>query len=72
MGAKSWRLADLGAKHAQLLAGVGWGNMPEPIVRDDLAAGRSKLWIFPMGPAASIIWRQFIAPTNRRAPQLPG
>jgi DNA-binding transcriptional LysR family regulator len=36
----SWRLADLGAKHALLLAGVGWGNMPEPMVRGDLAAGR--------------------------------
>jgi DNA-binding transcriptional LysR family regulator len=35
-----WRLADLGAKHALLLAGVGWGNMPEPHVRADLAAGR--------------------------------
>lgn len=38
--ADSWRLADLGAKHALLLAGVGWGNMPEPNVRDDLEAGR--------------------------------
>jgi DNA-binding transcriptional LysR family regulator len=38
--ADTWRLADLGAKHALLLAGVGWGNMPEPIVRADLAAGR--------------------------------
>lgn len=37
---KSWRLADLGAKHALLLAGVGWGNMPEPMVRGDLKAGR--------------------------------
>ena len=35
-----WRMADLGAKHALLLAGVGWGNMPEPNVRGDLAAGR--------------------------------
>ena len=42
MGARSWRLADLGSKHALLLAGVGWGNMPEPIVREDLAAGRLK------------------------------
>lgn len=37
---RSWRLADLGAKHALLKAGVGWGNMPEPMVRDDLASGR--------------------------------
>jgi DNA-binding transcriptional LysR family regulator len=39
-GVNTWRLADLGAKHALLLAGVGWGNMPEFLVRDDLAAGR--------------------------------
>ena len=40
MGVKSWRLADLGSKHALLLAGIGWGNMPEPMVRGDLVAGR--------------------------------
>lgn len=37
---RSWRLADLGAKHALLLEGVGWGNMSEPLVADDLAQGR--------------------------------
>ena len=37
---QTWRLADLGAKHALLLAGVGWGSMPETMVREDLAAGR--------------------------------
>jgi len=40
IGMKSWRLADLGAKHALLLAGVGWGAMPEFMVRGDLDAGR--------------------------------
>ena len=40
LGAETWRLADLGAKHALLLAGSGWGFMPEPIVRDDLASAR--------------------------------
>ncbi len=40
VGVRTWRLADLGSKRALLLAGVGWGNMPEPMVRDDLAAGR--------------------------------
>src|SRR5690606_16708078 len=25
---RTWRLADLGAKHALLLEGIGWGNMP--------------------------------------------
>jgi DNA-binding transcriptional LysR family regulator len=39
IGVRTWRLADLGSKHALLLAGIGWGNMPEPMVRDDLAAG---------------------------------
>jgi DNA-binding transcriptional LysR family regulator len=39
-GNESWRLSDLGAKHALLLAGSGWGFMPEPAVQDDLAAGR--------------------------------
>lgn len=37
---RSWRLADLGAKHALLRAGAGWGAMPEPMVADDLASGR--------------------------------
>jgi len=37
---RTWRLADLGAKHAMLLAGMGWGNMPMHMVSSDLAAGR--------------------------------
>ena len=37
---QTWRLADLGAKHALLLAGLGWGSMPEAIIGEDLAAGR--------------------------------
>lgn len=40
VGLKTWRLADLGAKHALLLAGVGWGGMPEAMVRADIEAGR--------------------------------
>ena len=40
LAVKSWRLADLGAKHALLLAGLGWGNMPEPVVHEDLKHGR--------------------------------
>jgi len=36
----SWRIGDLGVKHALLLAGLGWGGMPEPLVRPDIAAGR--------------------------------
>ena len=37
---RTWRLGDLGAKHALLRAGLGWGSMPEPMVRDDLRTGR--------------------------------
>ncbi|URQ60798.1 LysR family transcriptional regulator [Pantoea alhagi] len=40
VGTHTWRLADLGAKHILLREGIGWGNMPEPMVRDDLANGR--------------------------------
>lgn len=34
-----WRLADLGAKHAFLRAGLGWGIMPQPMVEEDIARG---------------------------------
>ncbi|OWY30023.1 LysR family transcriptional regulator [Herbaspirillum robiniae] len=36
----TWRMSDLGTKHALLRAGMGWGNMPLHVVRDDLDAGR--------------------------------
>ena len=36
----SWRIGDLGVKHALLLAGLGWGGMPEPAVLADLKTGR--------------------------------
>jgi DNA-binding transcriptional LysR family regulator len=32
----TWRLADLGAKHAFLRAGLGWGHMPLHMVQGDL------------------------------------
>lgn len=37
---KTWRLADLGAKHAFLRAGLGWGSMPLTAIERDLAEGR--------------------------------
>ncbi len=40
LGTRTWRLADLGSKHMLLREGIGWGNLPEPMVREDLAAGR--------------------------------
>ncbi|WP_180964239.1 MULTISPECIES: LysR substrate-binding domain-containing protein [Ralstonia] len=35
-----WRLADLGARHAFLRAGFGWGHMPVAMVQDDLDSGK--------------------------------
>jgi DNA-binding transcriptional LysR family regulator len=35
----TWRLADLGAKHAFLRAGLGWGGMPVNAIETDLANG---------------------------------
>ncbi len=40
MSPSTWRLADLFAKHAFLLNGLGWGGMPVHVVHDDLVAGR--------------------------------
>jgi DNA-binding transcriptional LysR family regulator len=37
---RTWRLADLGSKHMLLKAGIGWGNMPKPMVQEDLDSGR--------------------------------
>jgi DNA-binding transcriptional LysR family regulator len=38
--ASTWKLADLFAKHAFLLAGLGWGGMPLHTVEKDIAEGR--------------------------------
>jgi DNA-binding transcriptional LysR family regulator len=40
IGTQTWRLADLGSKHMLLKEGIGWGYMPEPIVREDIEKGR--------------------------------
>ena len=40
LSAETWRLGDLGAKHALLLAGLGWGGLPDAMVEGDLASGR--------------------------------
>jgi DNA-binding transcriptional LysR family regulator len=36
---RTWRLADLGSKHALLREGIGWGNMPAHMIQSDLMAG---------------------------------
>jgi DNA-binding transcriptional LysR family regulator len=40
IGTQTWRLADLGSKHMLLREGIGWGYMPEPMVREDIEQGR--------------------------------
>ena len=40
LSARTWRVADLHTKHAMLLAGLGWGNLPEHVADADLRAGR--------------------------------
>lgn len=47
IGTRTWRLADLGAKHMLLREGIGWGNMPIDRVQDDLASGRLVLLDLP-------------------------
>jgi DNA-binding transcriptional LysR family regulator len=36
----TWRVGDLTLKHKLLLSGLGWGGMPEPMVRADIESGR--------------------------------
>jgi DNA-binding transcriptional LysR family regulator len=48
LSGRTWRLADLSAKHAMLLAGLGWGKMPAHLVEEDIKCGRLKV-IQPAG-----------------------
>ncbi len=48
---RTWRLGDLGAKHALLVAGLGWGNMPHHMVAADIAAGRLRQLHMEEAPA---------------------
>lgn len=40
MSPSTWRLADLFAKHAFLVSGLGWGGMPMHTVEREIAEGR--------------------------------
>lgn len=37
---RTWRVADLHTKHAMMLKNLGWGNLPEHLVKADLRARR--------------------------------
>ncbi|TAI65992.1 LysR family transcriptional regulator [Bradyrhizobium sp. Leo170] len=66
-GKNIWRLADLGAKHAFLRAGLGWGHMPLWLISEDLAEGRLER-IELEGPSAGMMPFQAVYPADR----LPG
>lgn len=59
---RTWRLADLGAKHELLRKGIGWGNMPADMIADDLAQGRLVRLAMPESVGAtyrlSALWRR--------------
>jgi DNA-binding transcriptional LysR family regulator len=52
---RNWRLADLGAKHEFLRAGLGWGGMPLALVEQDLAAGRLRALALEDTPLALVM-----------------
>ncbi|MCC2978405.1 LysR family transcriptional regulator, partial [Sphingomonas sp. PL-96] len=66
LSARTWRLADLGAKHALLREGIGWGNMPLPLIQADLIAGTLKRLAMPDHPGGMYrfggIWRRDTPP----------
>jgi len=63
---RSWRLADLGAKHALLREGIGWGSMPRHVVRIDLDTGALVELRLPERPvidyALVALWRKDTPP----------
>jgi len=62
----TWRLGDLGAKHALLKEGLGWGNMPRHQVAEDIANGRLVELNLPEKPGddytLSALWRRDARP----------
>lgn len=47
IGTSTWRLADLSSKHMLLKAGIGWGNMPLPMIEEDVATGKLVELVMP-------------------------
>ena len=42
LSSRTWRVADLGAKKSMLLAGIGWGSMPEHLMAEEIQRGQLK------------------------------
>lgn len=66
MSPRTWRLADLGSKHALLREGIGWGNMPLPLIEADLVAGTLVRLRMPDHPGGIYrfagVWRRDVPP----------
>lgn len=60
--ANTWRLGDLGARHALMREGIGWGSMPEHAVAADIASGRLVRLTLPEAPGMAYtfnaLWRR--------------
>ncbi len=68
MSEKTWRISDLGAKHAFLKQGVGWGGMPVHAVQDDLDTGR----LVQLEPEENDLTTRMAMSAFYRADQPPG
>jgi DNA-binding transcriptional LysR family regulator len=65
MSPSTWRLADLFAKHAFLLNGLGWGGMPLHSVKRDIDEGRLvELSIEDIPPGGLILPMAAVYPTS--------
>ena len=71
LSGRTWRLADLGAKQAMLVAGLGWGNMPSHLVEEDIARGRLKV-IHPLEFDPRVAQMVMGARLSRRPSPWPG
>lgn len=67
---KTWRLADLGTKHALLREGIGSDSMPLAMIAGDLMAGTLVRLPMPDHPGGTYrfsgIWRRHTPPTRQR------
>jgi DNA-binding transcriptional LysR family regulator len=61
---RTWRVVDLATKHALIAGGLGWGHMPEHLIRDDLRRGalvelRLQAWgEVSLRRALVLVWRR--------------
>lgn len=58
----TWRVSDMHSKHALILAGTGWGNLPLWLVASDLEAGRLvRVPAADLGPDGETPLRAYLA-----------